>query len=281
MQRKLFCEYNGVTYQLSVWRHILKRRLKWVKERRSFANHFHKAPLQHKLYGHRSLIRRRLGKVEMVLQENKATNLALAKEKIDGIVIAPGQKFSFWYLVGSCTEKKGYREGLMIKKGLPSRGIGGGLCQLTNLLHWLVLNSPLTIVEHHHHQNIDLFPDYGRQIPFGTGTSIMYNYLDYQFVNHTRQSFQLRVLLTDQYLCGELRSDQALPHSYHIQEENHYFSMENGVYYRNNEIVREIFDKRTGKLLNRELLTQNHARVMYDKQFIPENQVKSYESIGD
>ena len=56
-------------------------------------------------------------------------------------------------------------------------------CQLSNLLHWMVLHSDLTITEHHHHDRFDLFPDDGRQVPFGMGTSIVYNYLDYRVTN--------------------------------------------------------------------------------------------------
>ncbi|MDU6359766.1 MAG: VanW family protein [Clostridiales bacterium] len=59
-------------------------------------------------------------------------------------------------------------------------------------MHWMILHSPLTITEHHH-DNLDLFPDYGSQIPFGTGTSIHYNYLDYRFTNTTDNTFQLMI----------------------------------------------------------------------------------------
>jgi vancomycin resistance protein VanW len=110
----------------------------------------------------------------MRLQDNKAVNLSLAAPKINGIIIKPQEVFSFWKLVGECTEAKGYKEGLVIKSGKVDKGIGGGMCQFSNLIHWMILHSPMTIIEHHHHNQIDMFPDYGRQIPFGTGTSIMY-----------------------------------------------------------------------------------------------------------
>ena len=141
------------------------------------------------IYRHNSLIRRRLGNVNMQLQENKATNLGFAVKHIDGLVIHPGETFSVWKLIGRTTKRKGYKEGLTIAKGKPSQGIGGGMCQLSNLIHWLVLHSELTITEHHHHDGLDLFPDFGRQIPFGTGTSISYNYIDYRFRNDTQNTY--------------------------------------------------------------------------------------------
>lgn len=215
----------------------------------------------------------------MMLQSNKKVNLSLAAPKVNEILIKPGEIFSFWKLVGNCTKSKGYLEGLIIKSGGVSQGTGGGMCQFTNLIHWIVLHSPLEIIEHHHHNKIDMFPDYGRQIPFGTGTSIVYNYLDYQFVNNTDKTFQLIVYTTDEYLCGELRSDKELPNSYHIIEENKYFNKEDGVYYRNNEVYREKIDKRTGNTINKELIITNHSKVLYDDKYIPKDMIREIQKI--
>ena len=172
--------------------------------------------------------------------------------------------FSFWKLVGNATEKKGYKRGLTIKQGKASSGIGGGMCQFTNLIHWMILHTPLEIVEHHHHDNIDLFPDFGRQVPFGTGTSIAYNYLDYRFINNTDQPFQIIVYTTEEYLCGEIRTIDELAYSYHISCEDEYFSKEQDEVYRNNKIFRSVIDKKTGNELSKELIKLNHAKVMYD-----------------
>lgn len=269
MGRKLFCEISPLTYKISVCKGIILRRVIWFANNNKYARNFMAEPLPNLVYKHNSLIRRRLGNVDMDLQENKAVNLSLAAPKINSILIRPGEIFSFWRLVGNCTAKKGYRNGLIIKSGNVSRGIGGGMCQFTNLIHWMVLHSPLEIIEHHHHNNLDLFPDYGRQIPFGTGTSIMYNYLDYQFINNTKQTFQLMVYTNDEYLCGELRSDRELNTAYHIHEENLHFSRVDNDYYRNNEIYRETIDKNTGNVISKELIVRNHSKVMYDSKYIP------------
>ena len=254
---------------------ILKRHLQDLFHDTSFALKRTDTSLPVVVYRHNSLIRRRLGNVNMQLQENKATNLALAVKRIDGLLIHPGKTFSVWKLVGRTTKRKGYKEGLTIAKGQPSQGIGGGLCQLSNLIHWLVLHSELTITEHHHHDGLDLFPDYGRQIPFGTGTSISYNYIDYRFRNDTTNTYQLRLWVDDEYLCGELRAVEQQPHTFHIHAENEYFSRErpqegdettvaDGVVYRNGEVYRDVIDRKTGQCLESQLIRTNHARVMYD-----------------
>ena len=263
-RRRLFCEIAPWAYRLSVRKCIVRRKIEDLFSRHRFAVKKNAAPLPVLIYRHSSLIRRRLGNTEMELQENKAVNLSLSAPKVTGILIRPGETFSFWRLVGPDNARNGYREGLTIAGGRPSRGVGGGLCQFTNLIHWMVLHSELTIVEHHHHDNIDLFPDYKRQIPFGTGTSIVYNYLDYRFRNDTGNVYQLLVHTDGEYLRGELRASSAQATAYHIHAENEYFSEEDGVVYRNGTVLRDTIDKKTGNRLLRETIRSNHARVMYD-----------------
>ena len=226
------------------------------------------------IYKHKSLIRRQLGDVDMTLQENKAVNLALAAPKISGVLIRPGEIFSLWHLVGKTSARRGYREGLMIRHGRPDRGIGGGLCQLSNLIHWIVLHTPFEITEHHHHDGVDLFPDFGRQVPFGVGTSISYNYLDYRFRNKTDQTFQLIVFTDETYLNAELRAARPLDVKYHIQSRKECFVRENGVYYRCGEVWRECVEKSTGKVLESSLIKTNHAQVMYDEKYIDRSKIK-------
>lgn len=263
-KKKLFCEISPLTYKISVRKCILVRKIKDFFSKDKFAKRKSIENLPIRVYKHTSLIRRKLGNVDFKLQENKAVNLSIATPKVNGIVINPGETFSFWRLVGEATEKKGYKTGLTIGRGTTSSGIGGGMCQFTNLIHWMILHTPLEIVEHHHHDNLDLFPDFGRQVPFGTGTSVAYNYLDYRFKNNTNQPFQIIVYTTDEYLCGELRTTEPLKYSYHIKSEDEYFSREDDIVYRNNKIFRTIIDNESGEKVDKELLKVNHAKVMYD-----------------
>ncbi len=264
MARKLFCEISPLTYAISVEKGIFLRSLKNLAERDKLARVKQDEELEYVIYRHNSLIRRRLGNVDMRLQENKATNLSIAAPKINKVLIRPGETFSFWYLVGRTSARNGYKEGLTILNGSTSSGIGGGMCQMTNLIHWMILHSDMEITEHHHHDGLDLFPDYKRKIPFGTGTSIMYNYLDYRFKNTTDTTYQLIVYTTDEYLRGELRADRRQKYKYHIETENEYFSRENGVVYRNGEVYRRKIDCVTGNQVERKLIRRNHARVVYD-----------------
>ena len=263
-KRKLFCEISPFTYKISLLKCQVIRHIFNSFCFKKFAVKKSSEILPVLVYSHKSLIRRKLGNVDAQLQENKAVNLSIAAPKVSNVIIRPGEYFSFWKLVGPCTAKKGYREGLTINNGQVGKDIGGGMCQFTNLIHWMILHTPMRIVEHHHHDGMDLFPDYGRQIPFGVGTSIMYNYLDYCFKNTTENVFQLIVYTTSEYLCGELRTDKELRYKYQIKAEEEFFSKEQGGIFRNNCIYRECFNKKTGKLFTKELIKRNHAKVMYD-----------------
>ena len=273
MARRLFCEISPLTYEISVAKMRLVRHGKNLRSGKRFAA-TKAEPLPVQIYGYKSLIRRKLGNVDMTLQENKAVNLSLAAPKVSGVLIRPGETFSFWRLVGACPKRKGYREGLTITAGTPTKGTGGGMCQFTNLLHWLVLHSPLEIIEHHHHDDYDLFPDYGRQIPFGCGTSILYNYLDYQVTNPTDNTFQFIVYTNDTYLCGELRAEQCLPEAYHIIEEDAHFVRQGENHYRRNRIFQQVVDKTTGNELRRTLIKESNAKVLYDASFIAPELIK-------
>ena len=267
--RRRFCEMGPWAYWLSMKKCRFVRRVQDMFSGVRFSRHQRCEPLPVVVYAHKSLIRRTLGTVDQKLQENKAVNLSLAAPRVNGVLIRPGETFSFWRMVGPCTARRGYLPGLTISKGETACGVGGGMCQFTNLLHWMVLHTPLVITEHHHHDGYDLFPDFGRTIPFGTGTSILYNYLDYRFYNPTEQTFQILVHTDEIYLCGELRAEHALPYKYHVHAEDEYFSCEGESVYRNNRICRSRINVKTGVCEERTCIKINHAKVLYDSSGLP------------
>ena len=148
------------------------------------------APQEHfpfRVHRHHSVLRRRLGDADPRLQDLKVQNLRRAAEELDGLSLAPGQTFSYWRQVGRPSVRRGFTTGMLISGGKVTEDQGGGLCQMANLLYWMALHSPLTVSEHHHH-SLDLFPDSGRVLPFGSGASVFYNYLDLQLRNDTPDS---------------------------------------------------------------------------------------------
>lgn len=239
-----------------------KRRLADYGKGIRFARTRQESRLSHTVKKHKSVLRRTLAGTDPQLQENKIVNLRLSIRTMDGIIIQPGETFSLWRLIGSPTARKGYIDGLTISHGEVRVGVGGGLCQLANLVFWLGLHTPLAIAERHHH-SFDLFPDDRRTLPFGSGTTIFYNYLDLRFHNPTDTTFQFRLWLTDTFLEGEVLSDRQLPQVYKIEERNHRFENRNGSWYRLNEIWRLALDPADGRILAEKLLIVNCSEVKY------------------
>jgi vancomycin resistance protein VanW len=220
---------------------------------------------QFRVYKHKSLLRRKLGNADPYLQEQKVKNLEIAANLFNNLTIKPGQTFSFWKYLGKPTAERGFNEGMLIDNGKVVIGIGGGLCQIANLLYWICLHSSLTVKEHHHHQ-VDIFPDSGRVLPFGSGSGVLYNYGDLQFKNNTNYTFTLKVWLDQDFLRGELWSDQVFDNTYTITEEDHYFyynSQEKAVY-RTNKLYKIRMQRQGGKILDKELITHNDSKVLYE-----------------
>lgn len=182
-----------------------------------------------------SPIFRNFSNVRRELFTNKITNLRLALENINGIIIEPGKTFSFWNLVGKPSAEKGYLPGLVIERGEPREGVGGGLCQLANMIHWLALHSELSVVERHRH-SFDIFPDDNRTVPFGTGATVVYNYKDLRLMNNTDNTYQLVFNLTDQLLSGELLASGKEQTTTYIEERDHAFIKTDDSLFRKNTI---------------------------------------------
>ena len=264
-QRKLISQRHPILYFLAVWTRRLKRIAEWNFDNKKYSKTKSSEKLSNRIKKHQSVLLKKLGDNNEQLQLNKVTNLKIAVKQLDGIIIKPGETFSFCKLVGLPTKRKGYLLGMELSFGEARAGIGGGICQIANLLNWLVLHSPLTIVEKSQH-SFDPFPDEGRVLPFGSGAAIFYNYIDYQFTNNTDKTFQINIWFTETNIEGELRCNEEMEFSYHIFEKNHQFIKKENEFFRQNEIWRNVISKKTGNIVSTELMVKNFARVTYIPQ---------------
>lgn len=78
-------------------------------------------------------------------------NLKLAASKFNGVIIPPGEEFSFNRIVGDISASTGYRSSYIIKNGKTVLGDGGGVCQVSTTAFRAALNTGLPIVERHAH----------------------------------------------------------------------------------------------------------------------------------
>ncbi|PIY93380.1 MAG: vancomycin resistance protein [Candidatus Magasanikbacteria bacterium CG_4_10_14_0_8_um_filter_32_14] len=219
---------------------------------------------------HQSLLRRKLGVSDPRLQEQKIINLRQAIKKLDGVIIPPRKIFSLWKIIGKPKYKTGYVDGMLLSGGEVSEGLGGGLCQLSNFLYWILLHAQTKIIERHHHSK-DVFPDSSRTLPFGSGATIFYNFVDLKVKNVSKFSLQIKIWLTNEHLKGQILSSGKIVEKIHIFEKNHLFIKKGNKYFRYNEIFREI--QIDGKVVKTEEVTTNFAPVIYkvDKEYLQKN----------
>ncbi len=242
--------------------YILKRKCSWIFSNTKWAKQESKTEFKHLVFQHKSLILRPLKDVDMVYQENKRTNLAIAIQHLNNIVIKPNETFSVWRNVGRPTKSKGYLEGLVLSQGKVLTGTGGGLCQLGNLLFWIFAHSPLKITERYRH-SFDVFPDVNRKVPFGAGATLSYNYIDLQILNSTDNEFQIKLYMDKDYLYGELYSKEAITSSFRVEERDHCIKQQYwGAYTRHNKII-QVERLESGEE-NERVLAVNYAIMMYN-----------------
>jgi len=275
---QLFCDINPTCYAISVQKEICKRYIIDFFSKYIFAKTIIEEKLPNVVFDHNSNMIKRAEGVNLQHQENKVVNIKLASSKISGMIIRPGEVFSFWKTIGKVSKKKGYMDGRILHRKKLTTGLGGGLCNLANTIHLLVLHSPLEVIEIHKHSDA-LAPDEGKRIPFSAGTSIAYNYIDYRFKNNTDQDVQLLLWCDGEIFYAELRSEKEFPWHYKLIEENHHFKKEQDKYYRISKIYKETYSKESfgdavANILEKELVWDNHSEVLYDYALIPENQIR-------
>ncbi|MCX6159146.1 MAG: VanW family protein [Ignavibacteriae bacterium] len=256
-------ERNYLRQHLGKEYFILRRRLRYLFGNITFAQVDKGISLRHSIIKHKSFILRPLKGVDMYLQYNKVTNLKLAVKQVDKVLIKPGETLSVWRLLGRPTKFKGYLDGLQLHNGKISKNIGGGLCQLSNLLYWMVLHTPLTITERWRH-GFDVFPDLDRTIPFGCGSTLAYNYIDLQIQNNTDKTFHINLWLDEKYLNGEITCDVELKLKYDVFETDHCIKQQFwGGYTRHNKIWKRITNI-VDNTVTDEFVTDNNAIMMYN-----------------
>ena len=265
---KRFCDISPTTYKISTQKEIIKRHLENLASKEKIARTHSSEKLPYLISSQSSHMIKHGPGIDPKLQENKAVNIRLCSAPMNQMIIRPGETFSFWITSGNTTKRKGYMDGRIIETGELKPGIGGGLCNLANTIHRMVLLSPMDVTEFHSHSDA-LNPDEGPRVPFATGTSVSYNYIDYRFKNNTDQNVQLLLWTEGDNLYGELRSEREYPWTFELLEEGYHFQKEGDKYYRVSKIYRLTRSRETGEVVEKQLVLDNHSEVMYDPSYIP------------
>lgn len=191
---------------------------------------------------------------DMVYQENKVHNLKLAAATLNRLIIRPKETFSFWKLVKNADKHIPYKDGLVVTDGKLQTEYGGGLCQMSNLLFWLFLHTPLTIVERHGHKTKD-FPEPPSDAPIGVDATVYEGWLDLKVRNDTDSEFQIAVSFDEQNIIGQILTDSENLPAVEIINDNVKYYRRGGKIYEEVDVVQSISAneglKRSAKLLYR------------------------------
>ena len=199
---------------------------------------------------------------DMRYQYNKVHNLKLAAATIDGLLIRPGETFSFWQRVRHAERGGKYLDGLVLAGDKIIPAPGGGLCQLSNLLFWLFLHSPLIITERHPHSR-EAFPAPVGDVPSGVDATVGEGYQDLKVLNSTDSTYQLIFDFGEETLTASLLSDRPTQAVYAVSLGNVIYHRQGETLIRESDICRQTFDRQTNASLGEACLYHGCCALGY------------------
>ena len=110
---------------------------------------------------------------------NRDTNLRVACEAINGLILYPGDVFSYNDTLGERTTERGYRPGPSYAGNATVMTVGGGICQVSSALYYCALKAEMQIVLR---QNHGLMPSY---MPVGFDATVSWGSIDFRFKNNS------------------------------------------------------------------------------------------------
>jgi len=110
---------------------------------------------------------------------NRLTNITLAAAAIDGLILNPGEEFSFNGTVGERTAAKGFKTAGAYSGGRTVQEIGGGICQVSSTIYDCVLHADLEVTDRRNHQFVVSY------LPLGNDATVNWGTTDFKFKNNT------------------------------------------------------------------------------------------------
>ena len=117
---------------------------------------------------------------------NRSNNIILSSAKLNGLVLMPGEEFSYNQAVGQRTRSAGFREAGAYSNGKVVQEVGGGICQVSSTLYNAVLYANLEIVERTNHY---FNPGY---VKAGLDATVSWGGPDFRFRNN--RNYPIRIV---------------------------------------------------------------------------------------
>ena len=174
--------------------------------------------------------------------ENRNTNLRMACASLDGLILWPGEEFSYNQTLGERTKDRGYKPAPAYSGTDLVASYGGGICQGSSTLYYCTLLADLEILERVSHGYE------ARYIQIGCDATVSWWGPDFRFRNNTNFPIMIKAEVSDGYVRMQLLG---------TDEKDYYIEMESEVRgtsqtHRYVKTYKLKYDKETGELLSRD-----------------------------
>ena len=119
--------------------------------------------------------------------KGRTTNVKLACDFCDNIILNPGDEFSYNGAVGPRTYERGFKDATVYVAGTTEEGVGGGICQVSSTIYTAALHADLEITERYNHSYTVTY------VPLGEDATVVYGAKDFRFRNNTDYPIKLDI----------------------------------------------------------------------------------------
>lgn len=117
--------------------------------------------------------------------KNRNTNIEIAARTVNGIILMPGETFSYNGILGDTTADKGYKPAGAYLNGEVIQSYGGGICQVSSTIYNAVLYANLQVDERYNHTYLSGY------VPAGLDATVSYGSKDFKFTNNRNYPIKL------------------------------------------------------------------------------------------
>ena len=118
--------------------------------------------------------------------KGRTTNVLLATDFCNGVILMPGDVFSYNDSVGPRTYERGFKDATVYVGNSAEDGVGGGICQVSSTIYYAALRADLKIVERYAHSRMVTY------VPLGEDATVAWGSKDFKFENNT--DFPMKVV---------------------------------------------------------------------------------------
>ena len=116
----------------------------------------------------------------------RKNNVKLSGDKCNGVILLPGEEFSYNNVVGKRTKENGFGEAAAYLNGETVQEVGGGICQTSSTLYNAVLYANLKITERTNHTFVSGY------VPIGRDATVSWGGPDFKFKND--QAYPIKII---------------------------------------------------------------------------------------